>query len=126
MQKPLGIKILAWVMIVFGVLGLGLCIFTPGPTEASGSALGTLYDTTIAVLIIICGTGLLKVQKWAWFGTAAVLVLGLINNVISLSKINQFERQGQIVGLVLGFAVHGLLIAYIMRKDIRGLFQVLK
>lgn len=130
MQKPLGIKILAWVMIVFGVLGVGLCIFTSdlpkAPDTPAPSTLKTLYDVAVMVLEIICGAGLLKVQKWAWFGTTAMFVLSLANQVILLTKVSQLERQSQIVGLVLGFAISGLVIAYMMRKDIRQLFQIIK
>lgn len=130
MQRPVGIKILAWFMIILGVLATGLLLFTLDQPKPPGtiapSALKIFYDVAMAVLGVICGVGLLKIEKWAWFGITAMFVLSLVNNVISLTKINQFERQSQIVGLVLGFAVNGALIAYLMRRDIRQLFQILK
>lgn len=127
MKKPLGIKILACFMVIMGVLSIGLLIFAPEQAETSGvstsSALKTLYDAAMAVLGIICGAGLLNVKKWAWFGTTIMLAIGLVNQVISLTRINQFERQSEITGLVIGFVVVIALIAYLMRKDIRRVFR---
>lgn len=130
MNKPLGLKVIAWLSIIGGILGLGMMLF--GSTfvqevakKENISALQMFYSTATSVLGIIFGIGLLSIKKWAWFGMIVIEAVGIVQGAISIiMSLNKSVAPSGIVGVIFGLVFYGIIIAYLMRNDIRQLFQI--
>ncbi len=130
MNKPLGVKVIACLAIAGGLFTIGGMLFGGGLLQEAVkkgelTSFQMLYGTAFAVLGIIFGIGLLKVKKWAWFGEVIMTVLSVILQLISIpASLNKNLGSAGIVGIVLGLLISGVIIAYLLRKDIKQLFQI--
>jgi hypothetical protein len=106
-HRPFGISILAVLAAISFVFGL-LALF--GGTDEQGGAFVVFAITAVAALDAY---GLWNLRPWAWPLALAAWALGTIDAVILLSAgtINS--------NLVVG----PIAIAYLLRADIRALFQ---
>jgi len=128
MNKPLGLKIIAWWFIVGGILSIGLILLLAPvlAKEVNLSDRDVFISTIISVLIIISGMGLLRVKKWAWFMALTLESLSLAYQIISIPAVKKTLNPAQTVGMVVGLAFYGVIIIYLLRQDIRELFGVAK
>lgn len=88
-DRPLGITILAVLMLVTAVLGLcgGITHFVGAPLAIFNTGFGGVFANAtqatigivLAILNIFLAGGLLRTQQWAYFATLAIEALALIN-----------------------------------------------
>lgn len=137
MSKPLGLKIIAWIFIIvgiFGVIVLPAVTFIPEAAKEVGKP-QLFFDVTTSILGVIFGIGLLKLKKWAWFGGIIVAAIEIISVLISIPTIlNTLNKELGLhgiamdgiamAGILLSLLIPGLIIAYLMRRNIRQLFQI--
>ncbi len=132
-SKPLGVVLLALGLAVVGALGLlsGLSLLVLGfsgqitdlvtelePADATGIALSLGWAFVIeGGIALIVAIGLFMLRVWAWL--AALLVLGwrIIASVLALAS----------GALTFGWAalmavIAGLLIAYLLTKNVKSAF----
>ncbi|MDP2905497.1 MAG: hypothetical protein Q8O22_04265 [Candidatus Omnitrophota bacterium] len=128
MNKPLGLKMIAWWFVVGGILSIALVLLLSPilAKEVNLSNTDIFISTAISVLIVISGMGLLRVKKWAWFMALALESLSLAYQIISIPAVKKTLTPPQTVGMVVGLALYGVIIVYLLRQDIRALFGVTK
>ena len=128
MNKPLGLKIIAWWFMVGGILSISLVLLLSPvlAKEVNLSNTDIFISTAISVLIVISGMGLLRVKKWAWFMALILEVLSLAYQIISIPAVKKNLNPAQTVGMVVGLAFYGVIIIYLLRQDIRELFGITK
>jgi hypothetical protein len=89
-ERPLGISIIATLMMVFAILGLcgSLAAFGFAPLAVFGrGGLGAVFATgfggliglVLAVANLILAAGLFRLQSWAYWATIIIEVLSLFN-----------------------------------------------
>jgi len=88
--RPIGVTILGVLVIVGGVLflllgllalaGAFLLFLLPGQEPLTGLALLLgLVALVLGILLIVSGSGLMKLRPWAWWLAVLVLVVSLVN-----------------------------------------------
>lgn len=134
MKRPVGVTILAVIVIIYGVftllvallglLGLGL--------EASGVAAGaikysagtliyaTISDVVLGILYLAFGIGALRLKGWAWTVGVVALVLDVVRQIVGFF-IQGFSTGKIIVG-VITLVIALLLLWYLFRPNVRAAF----
>lgn len=128
MNRPLGIKIIGWWFVIGGALSiLAMALLSAMPQkDIDLSASDILFSAAVSVAVIIAGTGLLRVKKWAWFAAVALEAMPVIFQSASLVFLKKGLTPQQMTGTILGISVCALIIAYLMRGDVRELYRITK
>ena len=121
MNKPLGLKIIAWFLIILG--GLGLLSRLIG-LASMPITLPMIWHTVSSALDIVFGIGLLKVKKWAWLGEIVLRIINAIPGVIYIVLSANREISATSIVIFILLIVAGAIIAYLLRKDIKKMFKV--
>ncbi len=89
-QRPLGVSIIAIVLLVFGILALILSVFALIALSASHNAVldaGAVVVLIIAMIIavaeIVLFWGLWTLKPWAFWATAIVEAIGVVNHCMA-------------------------------------------
>ena len=125
-DRPIGVTILAVLMIILGVWTLcgglfGLAGFSLGfigTLFGAGSSIGAgfsaLFNLVWGVAAILIGLGLWRLMSFAWLGTVIVLAIRLIYFVYALIGPPGVDWIGTVITL--------LLLLYLTRPGVKGSF----
>ena len=118
MNRPLGVTIIALLLIIGGVLGvlealdlLGVWDLF-GLDESTGVGIGILI---VAVANLLVGFGFWSLQGWAWTIAVIVTVLRLIGAVAG------FFIGGLATGIV-GLVIVLIILWYLFRPEVKAAF----
>ena len=125
-QRPLGVSIIAIVLLVFGILALILSVFALIALSASHNAVldaGAVAVLVIAMIIavaeIVLFWGLWTLKPWAFWATAIVEAIGVIESLYGL--LVQHNSVGSaILGLIIPLAI---LIYLFADRNVRAAFR---
>lgn len=125
MNRPVGITILAILAILAAILGLigGLAMagigsgMTAEGAAGSGAAFTALGVGVIIVALIqlLYGIGMWKLQKWAWILAVIGSILNLIVAGIALIGYEQYANVG-------GAVVSLIILWYLFRPHVKAAF----
>ncbi len=131
LKKPIGIKIISWVLITWGVLALYQAFYS---ISTSGFSKYTILYFSLPILSIIIGIGLLRLKNWAksmlMIGCCVFLVypitLLIISTIIlhhSLKSLLQSIISPQGIVFFIFLALLGLFVFYLNSPSIKKLFS---
>jgi hypothetical protein len=112
-HRPIGITIIA-ILIVFGAIAF----------LVSGLFLiGSIFEISIIWLALgigylVMAYGLWKGKGWAWAAVVMLSIIGIIMSVVSIVAGN--------IGGIIGLAINGIYLWYIMRSTTRAYFGKVK
>lgn len=133
MKRPLGVTIIAGLILLYGLLGTALGLFVLvlsvlhdtgklPPEVAFVVGNGSVFDVlmvaaqfTLGVFALVSGIGLLRLRPWAWL--MGMLLLGC---ELAMQLINYF--QGRPVYLLM--LLTALMVFYLNRRSIREVFSL--
>ncbi|MBA2283853.1 MAG: hypothetical protein H0W02_00065 [Ktedonobacteraceae bacterium] len=123
--RPLGITILAIILAVFGILALlGVILGFIGASQIGGAAAGALTVALIiaaifAIAYLVLAWGLWTLRPWAFWATAVVMVLSLLNALFGL-VVQHTALSGLLLGLIIPIVV---LIYLFADRNVRAAFR---
>ncbi|MGE0404924.1 MAG: hypothetical protein AB7O65_01395 [Candidatus Korobacteraceae bacterium] len=125
MRRPFGITVLAILSLVLGlfylVAGIGF-IFSGGPVTVDdrfasmNPRLGWLF-LPIALVDLLAAYGLWKLRGWGWGLMLALIATNLLAALGALAA-----GYGGSIGPLLSLAVNGLVMWYLLKRDVRAAF----
>ena len=137
-NRPAGIAFIAVWLFLNGLSALAataaplfaLDLFTAVGFSGAAPIIGAVVTLAIAIAYFGIGWGLWELRDWARLGTMVLAGLGLIfaltAAVVFLFGIEVFtvplRFPGIGIGFLIGVVINGLVIWYLMRPDIQGLF----
>lgn len=108
-SRPIGITIIAILMIISGILfligGIGFVAFIP--------VLGSII-IAVGIASLAVAWGLLKGKGWAWIVTLIITGVSFILNAISIATGN--------IGSIVGIIINGIIIYYLYRPNVKSYF----
>jgi hypothetical protein len=126
-SRPLGITIMAIVAGVFGVVGLlaGLALFGlsgmigmfGGANVVGQSMLSSFFALATAILALAFAYGAWTLKPWAWPLGLAFAAFAVVSGVIGLAS-----GDTEITSLVIGLAIAGLVVYYLMTPGVKAAF----
>lgn len=128
LKKPIGIKIISWVLITWGVLAFYQTFYS---ISNSGFSKYTILYFSLPLLSLIIGIGLLRLKNWAksmlMIGCYVFLVYPIVSMLISTiilhKSLLQFIISPQGLVFFIFLALLGLFIFYLNSSSIRKLFR---
>ena len=115
--RPTGITILAVLAGVGGILtaiaGIGLTVLGAVAFGGMGALLGIAFLAVAALYLAFC-VGALQMKPWAW-------PLGVVGAVAS-AILSALQLLGGDVSQIIGIAIAGGILYYLMRPEIRSVF----
>lgn len=126
-DRPLGVTILAVLMVILGVwtlcgglfdlagfsLGFIGTLFGAGPTIGAGFA--AVFNLIWGVVAILLGLGLWRLMNYAWLGTIIILAVRLLYFVYALVGPPGVDWIGTIITV--------LLLVYLTRTGVKSRFR---
>jgi hypothetical protein len=113
MDRPLGIMIIALLVLINGIVALLEAVF------AFAASL-PLFPATLALLfglaLLYLAYGIWALRSWAWFAT--LLIVGLNAAFALVLAVTAPGALGPIITLILA----GVIIFYLTRQDVRRAF----
>ena len=129
--RPLGVTIVAILMIIGGIILLGTGVFGLiagiGLSALGLGEMGAFVTAIIVVSIIVIALGiaslivswgLIKAKSWAWKITVILSIIIVITSIVSIATGNPI----QIIHLI----VYGVILYYMYRPDVRTYFGKVK
>jgi hypothetical protein len=124
----MGVTIVAYlgffVALAFGLLGVAALLLAPGRDAVRagipalsllpGGAVGVVL-VAFAALVAATGWGMLRKRTWAWGAALGLVALSAVPDVARLA--------GRDWGGLVGILVVALLVAYLMRPEVRAWFH---
>jgi hypothetical protein len=114
-NRPIGITIIAILMIISGIIfivsGIGLTALGVLSLFFLLGGIGTLL---LGIASLVVAWGLLKGAGWAWIITLIITIISIIANVASLAGGNT----ASIVGII----IEGIIIYYLYRPNVKSYF----
>jgi hypothetical protein len=133
MKRPLGVKVIAVLLLLYGLVGtvLGLFVLVVSALHYAGKAPPELVivitgwsffdvfmvaaQTALGVFAVVSGIGMLRLRPWAWL--MAMLLLGC---ELAIQLINYFQGRPAYLLMLLT----ALLVFYLNRHSIREVFGI--
>lgn len=143
MNRPVGVVIIAVLQLIgslFGIL-VGVLIFAfrsfflqaiaDSPEVQASSAitpemLGTIVSIVAIVILVFSLIGLLlcyglfQLKAWAWLATLILQGLAAAGNLLSV--VASQASDGNPGGIVVQLVINGVIIYYLLRRDVRRSF----
>src|SRR5689334_3354559 len=110
--RPLGITIIAIIMLIYGILGIIGGITLLGSNSTFG-----IIALILGVLELVLAWGMWSLQKWAFWTTVVLEVLAVLNGIFALTGGN---TGGGIIGIVIALII---LIYLFADPYVRGAFR---
>ncbi len=114
-NRPIGITIIAILMIISGILfivgGIG---FTALAILSLVFLVGGIGFILLGIASLVVSWGLLKGAGWAWIITLIITIISIIVNVASIVGGNT----ASIVGII----INGIIIYYLYRPNVKSYF----
>ena len=128
MSRPIGVTVVAIVLMVSGVFvlllgleGAGITKFGLAPVAPNNG----LYAPTIilsGILSLIAGFGVFTMARWAWYLAVVVLTFRVIADAIGLASWALSSVPGGVT--ILDLAVTAVLLWYFFRPHVKAAFNV--
>jgi hypothetical protein len=141
MNRPMGVTILGWVAVVFGVLGLvvavmavfaGLALMALGAgAVGAGGVVGgaslaggafivlalAVWTALLSAVEVAFGVGALQLKPWAW-------TLGMIWTWVSVATnvVSVFASRSGIVSAIIGILVAIAILYYLYTDEVKAAF----
>jgi hypothetical protein len=114
-DRPIGITIIAILMIISGILfiigGIGLTALSVLSLAFLAGGIGTII---LGIASLVVAWGLLKGAGWAWIITLIITIISIIVNIVHLASGNT----AQIIGII----INGIIIYYLYRPNVKAYF----
>jgi hypothetical protein len=114
-DRPIGITIIAILMIISGILfiigGIGLTALGVLSIAFLAGGIGSII---LGIASLVVAWGLLKGAGWAWIITLIITVISIIVNIASLAG-------GQTANII-GIIINGIIIYYLYRPNVKAYF----
>ncbi|BCL79472.1 hypothetical protein ccbrp13_19370 [Ktedonobacteria bacterium brp13] len=129
-SRPTGVSViatLAWiyggliiVVALLGFLGLGIAgHHIPGVLDALAITL-LVVTLIIGVAALVVGWGLWTLKRWAFWATAIVVIIGIVDHLIGL-----ITRQTATVSSILDLIIAVIVLAYLFGDpNVREAFRI--
>ena len=115
-DRPIGITIIAILMIISGILfiigGIGLTALSVLSLAFLAGGIGTII---LGIASLVVAWGLLKGAGWAWIITLIITIISIIVNIVSLFASG---NTAQIIGII----INGIIIYYLYRPNVKAYF----
>ncbi len=118
MNRPLGVTIIAVLLIVGGILGILEALDLLGVWDLfglddnSGVGIGILI---VAAANLLVGFGFWSLQGWAWTLAVIVTILRLVSAVVGLFI-------GGLAGGIIGLVIVLIILWYLFRPEVKAAF----
>jgi hypothetical protein len=127
-KRPLGIKTIALLMIISGIVSIisgviglgGLLVLSTVSKELGNEKPGiglmgiSVFVTALGVATMVIAWGLLKSKRWAWTMTVIISIISIIASIGGMI----LGGYHQIIDLIL----YGIIFGYLYRPDVREYF----
>ena len=114
-NRPIGITIIAILMIISGILliigGIGLTALGVLSIAFLAGGIGSII---LGIASLVVAWGLLKGAGWAWIITLIITIISIIVNIASLAG-------GQTANII-GIIINGIIIYYLYRPNVKAYF----
>jgi len=126
MSRPIGVTVVAIVMMVLGVFTLLLGLEGAGITNFGLKQLapqGGLYSNTViisGILTLIASFGLFTLARWAWYLAVIVLIFRAIADVFGLISSGLSNTYGSVT--IVSAAITIFFLWYFLRPNVRAAF----
>ena len=114
-NRPIGITIIAILMIISGILfiigGIG---FTALGVVSIAFLAGGIGSIILGIASLVVAWGLLKGAGWAWIITLIITIISIIANIVSLVSGNTAS--------IIGIIIEGIIIYYLYRPNVKSYF----
>jgi hypothetical protein len=129
MQRPVGVTILAVIVIIYGIFNLLLAVLglLGQVLKASGTvpinydvgtlAYATISDAILGILYLVFGIGAFSLKGWAWTVGVVVLMLDIVRRIVG-DVISGTFGAFSIISIVIAL----LLLVYLFRPNVRAAF----
>jgi hypothetical protein len=112
--RPLGVTIIAILIVISGVLilivGIGLVfVVVVGPISL---AIGIAY--------LVMAYGLLNGRGWAWTISTIVLIIGIILQIVSIPR--TIASGSSLSGDIISIAISAFILYYLYRPHVKSYF----
>jgi hypothetical protein len=122
-KRPLGVTIVAILMIINGIILIGSGIFGVSTAGLLGTDLGALAGAiaatssiviAVGVASLIIAWGLITGKGWAWIVTIIISIISIIMSIIAIAT----GSFGSIISLI----INGAILYYMYRPDVKAYF----
>ncbi len=143
MNRPIGVTIIAVLQLIgslFGILiGVLIVLFRSfflqaiaanpeiqASTAVSPEMIGTIVTILVVVILVfsliglVLCYGLFQLKAWAWLATLILQGLAAVGNLLSV--IASQASDGNPGGIVVQLVINGVIIYYLLRRDVRRSF----
>jgi hypothetical protein len=126
MSRPIGVTVVAVVMMVLGVFTLLLGLEGAGITNFGLKQLapqGGLYSNTViisGILTLIAAFGLFTLARWAWYLAVIVLIIRVVADVFGLISSGLSNTYGSVT--IVSAAITIFFLWYFLRPNVRAAF----
>ena len=126
MSRPIGVTVVAVVMMVLGVFTLLLGLEGAGITNFGLKQLapqGGLYANTViisGILTLIAAFGLFTLARWAWYLAVIVLIIRVVADVFGLVSYGLSNTYGGVT--IADAAITIFFLWYFLRTEVRAAF----
>jgi hypothetical protein len=111
-SRPLGITIIAIVMVIYGILGIIGGLMLMGASATLG-----ISSLILGILELALAWGMWTLQKWAFWAAVIIEILALLNGIFAFTG-------GNISGGVIGVVVALIILVYLFADPyVRGAFR---
>lgn len=114
-NRPIGITIIAILMIISGILfiigGIGLTALGVISLAFLAGGIGSII---LGIASLVVAWGLLKGAGWAWIITLIITIISIIVNIASLAGGNTAN--------IIGIIINGIIIYYLYRPNVKAYF----
>jgi len=128
MSRPIGVTVVAIVLMVTGVFVLLLGLEGAGVTNFGLAQLapnGGLYATTViisGVLSLVAAFGLFSLASWAWYLAVAVLIFRAVADGFGLASYALSKTYGGVS--LADFAITVVILFYFLRPNVKAAFKI--
>jgi uncharacterized membrane protein (DUF2068 family) len=118
-QRPLGVTIIAILLIIGGVLGLIATITGIIAIHSAILQVALIIGLIIAVAEIVLGWGLWTLKRWAFWATVIIEVINIIDAIIN------YTGSHSIASLLLAILIPVIILIYLFAdRNVRAAFRV--
>jgi uncharacterized membrane protein (DUF2068 family) len=128
MSRPIGVTVVAIVLMVTGVFVLLLGLEGAGITNFGLAQLapnGGLYASTViisGVLSLIAAFGLFSLASWAWYLAVAVLIFRAVADGFGLVSYALSKAYGGVS--LADFVITVVILWYFLRPNVKAAFKI--
>jgi hypothetical protein len=134
MKRPVGITILAFIAVIYGIFNLllallgllGSALLASGVAaqtikySAGILAYATFSDAALGILFLAFGIGAFRLKGWAWITGIVAILLELVRQIVGVGL--QGFSAGTAVRDSITIVIALVLLWYLLRPNVRAAF----